>query len=164
MLPSDACRMEARFLRPLCRLAACLTPPLPGHDTTVCLECCTGCFISHSLHFKYGFRTTHVCLQVIRRHRLEREADYAAQREKEWEQALEEEAQRHRLQPYCSVESVHCRLCRLAAQEVPRWPRPVHASVHWSISKPNPLSTTSVLNTGLHTLSGNTCRPTQSDA
>lgn len=35
-------------------------------------------------------------LQVIRAHRLEREADYAAQREHEWEQALAQEAQRHR--------------------------------------------------------------------
>ena len=35
-------------------------------------------------------------VQIIRAHRLEREADYAAQREQEWEQALQEEAQRHR--------------------------------------------------------------------
>lgn len=46
-------------------------------------------------------------LQMIRAHRLEREADYAAQRELEWEQALAEEAERHRpapahLRPYCS--------------------------------------------------------------
>ncbi|KAL0048541.1 hypothetical protein WJX82_005372 [Trebouxia sp. C0006] len=34
--------------------------------------------------------------EIIRAHRLEREADYAAQREIEWEQALAEEAERHR--------------------------------------------------------------------
>ena len=38
-------------------------------------------------------------MQVIRVHRLEREADYAAQREHEWEQALAEEAQRHKSVP-----------------------------------------------------------------
>ena len=35
-------------------------------------------------------------MQVIRAHRLEREADYAAQREQDWVQALAQEAQRHR--------------------------------------------------------------------
>lgn len=39
------------------------------------------------------------CVQVIRGHRLEREADYAAQREREWEQAMAEEALRHRSTP-----------------------------------------------------------------
>ena len=35
-------------------------------------------------------------LQIIRNHRLEREADYAEQREREWERALAKEAQRHK--------------------------------------------------------------------
>jgi hypothetical protein len=67
-------------------------------------------------------------LQIIRAHRLEREADYAAQRELEWEQALAEEAQRHRpvpahLRPYCSCITLiaflfwqDCRSCQWLLQ------------------------------------------------
>lgn len=36
-------------------------------------------------------------LQIIRNHRLEREAEYAERREREWERAVEKEAHRHRL-------------------------------------------------------------------
>ena len=41
-------------------------------------------------------RSSFHVLQIIRNHRLEREADYAEQREREWERALAQEAQRHR--------------------------------------------------------------------
>ncbi len=55
-------------------------------------------------------------LQIIRAHRLEREADYAAQRELEWEQALAEEAERHRpvpahFRPHCSCITLIAFLC-----------------------------------------------------
>ena len=65
------------------------------------------------------FSIVPVQLQVIRNHRLEREADYAARREQEWERALEEEAQRHRSQFNCAMLSGHCGLCLRVAVIIP---------------------------------------------
>ena len=39
---------------------------------------------------------------------MEREADYAAQREREWEQALAQEAEHHRYLYLCSMMSLGC--------------------------------------------------------
>ena len=65
----------------------------------------------HHLAGSATFNIVPVQLQVIRNHRLEREADYASRREQEWERALEEEAQRHRSQFSCAMLSGHCGLC-----------------------------------------------------
>lgn len=75
-------------------------------------------------------KTIDLYLQIIRAHRLEREADYAAQREQEWEQALEAEAQRHRCNPaarlrLCTVIVSHLQAAKLVLRIA------VHASVHW---------------------------------
>lgn len=47
-----------------------------------------------------------IALQIIRNHRLEREAEYAERREREWERALEKEAHRHR-SSFCQMISCH---------------------------------------------------------
>ena len=55
-------------------------------------------------------------VQVIRGHRLEREADYAAQREQEWERALEQEAHRHRCAPCCSCSCLETTMANTLAE------------------------------------------------
>ena len=65
-------------------------------------------------------------VQIIRAHRLEREADYAAQREQEWEQALQEEAQRHR---YNLAALLHLYTMISACRH---FNGAVHASIHWN--------------------------------